>query len=59
MRRAIGAEPLSEVWLPNRCASAHRNYRVGVAGGNGPLRRVTEDAKRLKTGRSEGSPYAN
>ena len=24
--------------------------RVGVAGGKGPLRRVAEDAKRLKTG---------
>jgi hypothetical protein len=28
-------------------------YRVGVAGGKGPLRRVSEDAKRLQQGRRD------
>jgi hypothetical protein len=30
--------PLSEACLPYSCASAHQNYGVGVAGGNGPQR---------------------
>jgi hypothetical protein len=30
-------------------------YGVGVAAGNGPLRRVAEDAERLETGEEPGS----
>ncbi len=45
LRRAIGAEPLSEACLPYLARAARRDYRVGVAGGNGPLRRVAEDRR--------------
>jgi hypothetical protein len=31
---------------------------MGVAGGNGPMRRVTEDVKRLKTGRRHSFPHS-
>jgi hypothetical protein len=34
LRRAIGAEPLSEACLPYLCASAHHFFRDGVAGRN-------------------------
>jgi hypothetical protein len=34
-------------------------YGVGVAGGNGPLRRVAEDAERLETGEEPGSSLQN
>jgi hypothetical protein len=37
LRRAIGAEPLSEVF-PCACMSAHRNLRPRVPGRNGPHR---------------------
>jgi len=43
---------LSEAWFPYACASAHMIYRVGVAGGKGPLWWEAENAKRSQRGRS-------
>jgi hypothetical protein len=36
LTRAIGAEPLSEVWLPLACASAHWNCQGGRCGRERP-----------------------
>src|SRR5271170_6742006 len=38
------AEPSGKAWFPYSCASAHRIYRVGVAGGKGPQRWEAENA---------------
>ena len=42
---------LSEAWFPYACASAHMIYRVGVAGGKGPLRWEAENAQQSQRGR--------
>jgi hypothetical protein len=41
--RAPEAEPLRKAWLPCFARSAGEAFRVGVAGGKGPQRRVPED----------------
>ena len=52
LRRAIGAEPLSEVWLPYWCASAHRNYQGGRCGRERPAEVGSGRPKRLERGRN-------
>ncbi len=54
---ARGAEPTSEVWFPHSCARAHLVYWEGVAGRNGPLRRVAEN--RRVGDREEFLPYTS
>ena len=49
LRRATGAEPLSARTINLRYCVAY-DYRVGIAGGNGPLRRVTEDRRAADRG---------
>jgi hypothetical protein len=56
LERAIGAEPLSEVWLPYRVRNARRLSGPALRAGTGPLRWVAEDAKRLQTGEEELLP---
>jgi hypothetical protein len=47
---------LRKVWFPYSCASAHRTFRVGVAGRNRPApKEKAEDAKRLEMNRN---PFA-
>ena len=51
LTRAIGAEPLSEVWPLYWCASARELLGAGVAGRNGPAEMGAQDAMRLKRGK--------
>ena len=43
--------PLGMARLPFGCGSAHRMVRVGVAGGNGPLRWEAKNAEQSQSGR--------
>ena len=44
--RARGAAPPREAWFPYSACVAREIYWEGVAGGNGPLRWVAQDAGR-------------
>jgi hypothetical protein len=45
---APGAELLRKAWLPYSCASAHRDYRVGVAGRERPAEVEAENADAIR-----------